>query len=139
MNPVTMTDDETASVLRSPGRGPGFDVSALRQLCVSPRTAAGRPPKVNPERVKGLFNWIKTMVCGIITPCGKKTVSSDSHYSMYSWMMVKQPCGGDPDLTNLQTPTAATSRLHVAAGLRPCLKLALVDLRKFDSAGTVPA
>ena len=42
---TTMTDDETASVLRSPDRGPGFDVSAFPATIRVPRMAAGGRPK----------------------------------------------------------------------------------------------
>ena len=66
MKPDAMTADDSSSVLRSPGRGPGFDVSALSAAIRVPRKAAGGPPKVNPEGAKGVGNWIMNMVCGIL-------------------------------------------------------------------------
>ena len=60
-----------ASVLWSPGRGPGFDVNALSAAIRVPRIAVGRPPRVKSERGQGQATLIKSTVCGILPPCGK--------------------------------------------------------------------
>ena len=44
-----MKERFSSLVLRPPGRGPGFVVSALSAAMRVPRSAAGRPPKVKPE------------------------------------------------------------------------------------------
>ena len=93
---------------------------------------------MKPERGQGLVNRIENMVCNIFLPTGEVKVPYASHYSIYDWMMMEQACEDDLDLPILPTPTAATSRLHVATGFRPCLKPALVDLHQFVSAGHRP-
>ena len=97
-----------------------------------PRKAAGRPPKVKPEggpRETYLIENAK--FAESLHQEGREKVPFDSQNSIYYWMMVEQLCGDDLWRSTLLTPTAVTSRLHVCAGLRPCLKLAFADLHKF--------